>query len=88
MLQDPIPTVAALPEAPAPVVPSAELPAPTLEQQQAADGVFCEPESGLERTAATLLNIQTGLLLLHHLARETFEEPAEEEVQRPAEEER
>jgi hypothetical protein len=80
MFHDPIPTEVEAPQPPAPVAPSAEIPAPTAEQQQAADGVFSQENEA--RAVATILGVQTGLLLLHHLALETFQTPAEEEEPR------
>ncbi|MFO0842196.1 MAG: hypothetical protein U0797_07310 [Gemmataceae bacterium] len=49
---------------------AAEHPAPSREQEQLADGVF-SPEQ--EKAIAAVLNLQAGLVLAHHLARETFE---------------
>jgi hypothetical protein len=55
---------------------SAEAPIPSREQEQLADGVF-SPEQ--EKAVAAVLNLQAGLVLAHHLARETFEEDDEDE---------
>ncbi len=59
---------------------TAEHPAPSREQEQLADGVFSrEADSAL----AAVLNLQAGIVLMHHLARETFEEDDEEEEPKP-----
>lgn len=55
---------------------SAEVPAPSREQEQLADGVFSREQ---EQAIAAVLNLQAGLVLAHHLARETFEEDDEDE---------
>ncbi len=59
---------------------SAEHPAPSREQEQLSDGVFSRQQ---EQTFAALLNLQAGMVLAHHLARETFEEDEDEEEERP-----
>jgi hypothetical protein len=67
-------------EAPArPVVeaPSAALPAPSAEQVRAADGVFADHKES--ETVAGLIGMWTGVLLLHDLAIEHFDVPADED---------
>jgi hypothetical protein len=55
---------------------SAEAPPPSREQEQLADGVFSREQ---EKAIAAVLNLQAGLVLAHHLARETFEKDDEDE---------
>jgi hypothetical protein len=55
---------------------AAECPPPSKEQEQLADGLFTPDQ---EKAIAAVLNLQAGLALAHHLARETFEEDEEED---------
>ncbi len=63
-------------------VATAEHPAPSREQEQLADGVFSREADGV---IAAVLNLQAGIVLMHHLARETFELEEEEEPRRKPE---
>ena len=68
-------------EAPAQPVaeaPGVELAAPTPDQVRAADGVFTEHHKESE-TVAGLIGMWTGVLLLHDLAIEHFDVPADED---------
>jgi hypothetical protein len=55
---------------------SAERPAPSREEEQVADGLFSSEQ---EHALAALLNAQAGIVLAHHLVRETFQKDEEEE---------
>ncbi len=71
-------------EAPArPVVeaPSAALPAPTPEQERAADGVFGDRKES--DAVAGIIGMWTGVLLLHDLAVEHLDRPDEEQPRHP-----
>jgi len=80
MFHDPIPTEIEAPRPADPVVPTAQVPAPTPDQQQVADGVFSQASES--RAVEAILGLQTGLLLLRELAIETFQTPVEEEESR------
>lgn len=54
----------------------AEHPVPSKEQEQVADGIFSR---GQEQAIAAVLNLQAGMVLAQHLARETFPRDEEEE---------
>ena len=54
-------------------------PAPSVEQQHMADEVFSREQSS---AVATILGVQTGLLLVQHLIAETFHPVTEEEIRR------
>jgi hypothetical protein len=86
MAHDPLiglPETKVVVEAPArPVVeaPSAVLPAPTAEQVRAADGVFTDHKES--QAVAGVIGLWTGVLLLHDLALEHFDVPADEDEPR------
>ena len=64
--------------------PSLEMPAPTMEQTRTSDAVFAAtPESREADQVAGLLGLQLGILLLHDLAVEHFDRPADEDKPRP-----
>jgi hypothetical protein len=62
---------------------TAERPAPSLEQERVADGVFTDEQT---RAAAAILGVQTGLAIAHHLAMETFlkDDEDKQHLPRPA----
>jgi hypothetical protein len=60
--------------------PGTEHPAPTAEQEQAADGVFTRQQAQL---ASAALGLSAGLGILHHLAVETFAGKKKEEEETP-----
>ena len=62
--------------------PGAALPPPTAEQVNAADGVFTDHRKESE-TVAGLIGLWTGVLLLHDLAIEHLDAPADEDERRP-----
>src|SRR4051794_7541951 len=61
-----------------PPVLQGQMPAPTSEQIQTSDQVFSRPDE--YRTVAGLIGLWTSVLVLHDLAVEAFETPAEEEL--------
>ena len=68
--------VVEVPPRPAVEAPGAALPAPTPEQERAADGVFTGHKES--DTVAGLIGMWTGVLLLHDLAVEHLDRPDEE----------
>jgi hypothetical protein len=81
----PPPVAASETVTPAPEIPpvgEASLPPPSAEQTQVADKVFSAPQEA--NAALTVAGVWTGLLILHDVARETFDTSEEEEEELPA----
>jgi hypothetical protein len=75
MTPDPLITTVETPPAVQTTPTGATQPAPTVAQERLADDVF-SPETA--RVAATILAVQTGAVLLHHIVREATADKAEE----------